>query len=35
MTIDIEKLIDDIDKDGNGEIEYEEFKLLLKSHYID
>ena len=26
MTIDIEKLINDIDEDGSGEIEYEEFK---------
>ena len=29
MTIDIEKLIDEIDEDGSGEIEYEEFKTLL------
>ena len=29
MTIDIEKLIQDIDEDGSGEIEFDEFKLLL------
>mmetsp|Transcript_21626 Transcript_21626/g.48196 ORF Transcript_21626/g.48196 Transcript_21626/m.48196 type:complete len:101 (-) Transcript_21626:162-464(-) len=29
MTIDIEKLIDEIDEDGSGKIEYEEFKKLL------
>ena len=29
MTIDIEKLIQDIDEDGSGEIEYNEFKQLL------
>ena len=29
MTIDIEQLIADIDEDGSGEIEYEEFKSLL------
>ena len=33
MTIDIEKLIRDIDEDGSGEIEYDEFKQLLKSSY--
>ena len=31
MTIDIEKLIQEIDEDGSGEIEYEEFKSLLNS----
>ena len=31
MTIDIEKLISEIDEDGSGEIEYEEFKSLLQS----
>mgnify|MGYP000914032149 FL=1 len=31
MTIDIEKLIMDIDEDGSGEIEFDEFKLLLQS----
>ena len=31
MTIDIEKLIQDIDEDGSGEIEYDEFKNLLSS----
>ena len=31
MTIDIEKLISDIDEDGSGQIEYEEFKILLQS----
>ena len=29
MTIDIEKLIDEIDEDGSGEIEFDEFKALL------
>ncbi len=29
LTIDIEKLIDDIDEDRSGEIEYAEFKQLL------
>ena len=29
MTIDIEKLIKDIDTDGSGQIEYDEFKTLL------
>jgi Ca2+-binding EF-hand superfamily protein len=33
MTIDIEKLINEIDADGSGEIEYDEFKMLLKSAY--
>ena len=31
MTIDIEKLIADIDEDGSGEIEYDEFRNLLSS----
>ena len=31
MTIDIEKLIDDIDEDGSGQIEYDEFMSLLSS----
>ena len=31
MTIDIEKLIADIDEDGSGEIEYGEFMSLLSS----
>ena len=31
MTIDIEKLIQDIDEDGSGEIEYDEFMSLLTS----
>ena len=31
MTIDIEKLIEDIDEDGSGQIEYDEFKNLLSS----
>jgi Ca2+-binding EF-hand superfamily protein len=30
MTIDIEKLIDEIDEDGSGEIEFDEFKALLE-----
>jgi Ca2+-binding EF-hand superfamily protein len=29
MTIDIEKLIKEIDEDGSGRIEYEEFRNLL------
>ena len=29
MTIDIEKLIQEIDEDGSGEIEFDEFKALL------
>ena len=29
MTIDIEKLIEELDEDGSGEIEYNEFKALL------
>ena len=31
MTIDIEKLIQDIDEDGSGENEYDEFRNLLSS----
>ena len=31
MTIDIEKLINDIDEDGSGQIEYGEFMNLLSS----
>ena len=31
MTIDIEKLIADIDEDGSGEIGYDEFRNLLSS----
>lgn len=31
MTIDIEKLIQDIDEDGSGAIEYGEFNALLNS----
>ena len=31
MTIDIEKLINDIDEDGSGQIEYDEFMSLLSS----
>ncbi len=29
MTIDIEQLIEEIDEDGSGEIEFDEFKALL------
>ena len=29
MTIDIKKLIDEVDLDGSGEIEFDEFKSLL------
>lgn len=35
MTIDIVGLIREIDKDGSGEIEYEEFKMLLKSGFAN
>ena len=31
MTIDIVKLIQDIDEDGSGKIEYDEFRNLLSS----
>ena len=31
MTIDIEKLIKEIDTDGSGEIEFDEFQALLVS----
>jgi len=31
MTIDIVKLIQDIDEDGSGEIEYDEFRALLSN----
>ena len=31
MTIDIEKLIEEIDEDGSGEIEFDESKALLQS----
>lgn len=33
MSIDIEKLIQEIDEDGSGEIEFDEFKTLLKANY--
>ena len=29
MTIDIEKFIEEVDEDGSGEIEYDEFKKIL------
>ena len=29
LTIDIEELINKVDTDGSGEIEFEEFKTLL------
>ncbi len=32
MTINIEELILEIDTDGSGEIEFDEFKELLKSN---
>lgn len=35
MTIDIEKLIEEIDEDGSGQIEYGEFKTLLNSDWVD
>ena len=31
MTIDIERLIEEVDEDGSGEIEFDEFKALLQS----
>lgn len=31
MTIDIEKLIKDVDVDNSGEIDYEEFESLLNN----
>lgn len=31
MTIDIEKLIQQVDADGSGEIEFDEFKALMES----
>ena len=31
MTIDIVKLIEEIDLDGSGEIEFDEFKALLNA----
>lgn len=33
MTIDIVKLIEDVDEDGSGEIEYDEFRTLLSTQY--
>ena len=30
MTIDIEQLIEEIDEDGSGEIEFDEFVQLLR-----
>lgn len=33
LTIDIETLIKSIDHDKSGEIEYDEFKSLLKTNY--
>ena len=33
MTIDIEKLIEEIDEDGSGEIEFDEFKALLQADW--
>lgn len=35
MTIDIESLIKEIDEDGSGEIEFGEFKALLKTSYAN
>ena len=34
MTIDIEKLIEEIDEDGSGEIEFDEFKALLQTDWL-
>ena len=33
MTIDIEKLIEEIDEDGSGEIEFDEFSLMLSGSF--
>ena len=33
MTIDIEQLIEEIDEDGSGEIEFDEFKQLLSGNF--
>jgi calmodulin len=35
MTIDIEKLIQEIDEDGSGQIEFDEFTALLQSGAAD
>lgn len=35
MTIDIVKLIQDIDEDGSGEIEFDEFQALLAGGAVD
>ena len=32
MTIDIEKLIEEIDEDGSGQIEFDEFTALLSGN---
>ena len=32
MTIDIEALLESIDEDGSGKIEYDEFRNLLKTN---
>ena len=31
MTINIEELINAVDEDGSGEIEFDEFKMLLQA----
>lgn len=35
MTIDIERLIEEIDTDHSGKIEFGEFKDLLKTNYLE
>ena len=35
LTLDIEKLIKEIDTDGSGEIEFSEFKALLNQWYVN
>ena len=35
MTIDIEALIAEVDEDGSGEIEFDEFKELLEGQADD
>ena len=33
MTIDIKKMLDDVDTNQNGEIEYDEFKSILEAKH--
>ena len=34
MTIDIKKLIEEIDEDGSGKIEFDEFKQLMQNWWF-